>query len=318
MPDKSPAHVQSSEAIDIFGIGVSVWDSIMLVDVYPAPGSVVQAARRIEGIGGGIAVAVSTAARLGSRTALVDSLGDDDASTRIVESLRHGGVDTRYLLRNAGESSSVASIWSDAKTAERTIIFSPGSACELLQWNPEFEPAIARSKILHLNGRHPDVCMRAIKIAKDSDVKVSFDGGAHRHREAVLPMLAAADIVIVARQFAEAHYFQRRGADRKLDSMKLAEFLVDDLRCELAAVTDGASGSFLVPRGEVPFHEPAVSPELAVDTTGCGDTYHGAFLHALAQGDSVRDAAAFAAKIASANARSIGALAFPETYAADW
>ena len=54
----------------------------------------------------------------------------------------------------------------------------------------------------------------------------------------------------------------------------------------------------------------ALDPERAVDTTGCGDTFHGAFLHAYVSGMSLSEAARLAAKVASKNAQAMGGLAF--------
>ncbi|QEF98979.1 5-dehydro-2-deoxygluconokinase [Stieleria maiorica] len=296
--------------LDIVGIGVSVWDSVMLVDVLPERGSVVRAKRHVEGIGGGITVAIATAARLGSKTAMIDSLGDDPPAMRILDVLAREGVDTRCVVRQTGQSSSVASIWSETQAAERTIIFSPGTACDRLRWTPEIEELISQSKVLHLNGRHPEVCRRAIAVAKASGTKVSFDGGAYRYRDEIVPLLAAADVAIVARQFAHSHFKRQVDSAATVGPMELAEFLRRDLDCELAGVTDGADGSYLVGREGVRFHQEAISPERAVDTTGCGDTYHGAFLHGYVSGLAIRQAARFAAEVASQNARRLGGLAF--------
>ena len=299
-----------SHRFEIVGIGVSVWDSLMLVDSLPQPGSVVQADRHLEAIGGGISVAIATAARLGSKTGLIDSLGDDAAGTRILRALIAEGVDTQAIARHADTTSSVASIWSDKQSAERTIVFSPGSASERLQWTPQIEQLISQSNVLHFNGRHGDVCLRAIRVAKACGVKISFDGGAYRYRPEILPMLRAADLVIVARQFAQSHVQPPSDRERRLPAAELAESLMKELDCEIVAVTDGPAGSDWVERDGSSFHQPAISPELAIDTTGCGDTFHGAFLHGYVRGQGIRQAAELAARVASDNAQGLGGLVF--------
>lgn len=310
MPQSSPPSNRQPTSCEIVGIGVSVWDSIMLVDSMPTRGSVVQAQRCVDGIGGGISVAIATAARLGSTTAMVDSLGDDAGSNQIIEALEREGVDTVKVTQHAGHSTSTASIWSESSSAERTIVFSPGTACGLLRWNSQLERLVRGAKIVHLNGRHPEICLSAINVAKESDVLISFDGGAYRYRPAILPMLRAADIVIVARQFAAAYFRTRHEGAPMIRPSELAEFLRSDLDCEIAGVTDGAGGSFLIQSGSDCFHQPAMNVHQATDTTGCGDTYHGAFLHALARGKSIAECAELAAVISSANAAEVGGLAF--------
>ena len=294
----------------IVGIGVSVWDSILLIDSFPESGAVVQATRRIEGVGGGITVAMATAARLGSATAMIDSLGDDAAADRIVQTLSDAGVSTELITRNCGETSSVASIWAEKKSAERTIAFLPGSASGMLEWTDEMERVISQASVIHLNGRHPDVCLYAIRLAKSRGIKVSFDGGAYRYRDEILPMLRSADIAIVARHFAESHFRNQTGAKQLPELTGLCDFLFQDLSCEIAGVTAGAAGSFLIGSTGERIHQPAIGVQQAIDTTGCGDTYHGALLHALVCGRGLKESAAMATKIASENARQMGALAF--------
>ena len=47
-----------------------------------------------------------------------------------------------------------------------------------------------------------------------------------------------------------------------------------------------------------------------VDTTGCGDTYHGAFLFGLASGWPLRECARLASRVAAENCRFLGGAAF--------
>ena len=298
-----------AEAVALVGIGVSVWDSVYRITRFPEPGQVVRAVERSDGVGGGVTIAIATAARLGTDTAMVDSLGDDLASKAILGSLRNEDVVTDAIEQTDGATASTASIWSDEATRERTIVFHPGSASDRLQWNEHIEDAIAGAKMLHVNGRHGRVCRRAIGFAKSNGVRISFDGGAHRYRDEILAMLVSSEIAIVARQFAESHFeSKRRLSATGLNNQKLVEFLLDDLDCDIAGVTDGERGSFLSERGKACIHQPAIEPQRAIDTTGCGDTYHGAFLHALLEGGHVQEAAKLAAEVASRNARSIGAL----------
>lgn len=301
---------RSEKRFDIVGIGVSVWDTVLLIDSYPDPGSVVRAKQRVEGIGGGVAVAMATAGRLGSSVAMIDSLGDDEAAARIIAPLQRAGVDTTAITRQENETTSSASIWTDVASGERTIVYSPGSASERLCWTAEIDRLVRDARIVHLNGRHADVCLQLISFAKSVGTKISFDGGAYRYREEVLPMLRATDIAIVARQFAQAHYQRCTGRADLLAAARLCDFLKADLSCEIVGVTDGANGSHLIDRAGESLFQPAIRPDLAVDTTGCGDTYHGAFLHGIAAGNDVKTSAEIAAEVSSQNARALGAFSF--------
>lgn len=302
--------MQSDAEWDVVGIGVSVWDSVMLVEHFPEHGTVCRASQCIQGIGGGVTVAVATAAVLGARTTMLDALGDDSAGVQIVDALRGFGVDTTAMIIRRGETSSSASIWSDRATSERTIVFAPGSACDALEWTSEIDSRVSRSRIVHLNGRHPEVCRRAIERAREVGALVSFDGGAYRYRDEIVPILRASDLVIVAKQFAQSHFQAVTGKSPEVQLSQLCDFLMSDLRCRLVGVTDGAQGSAFLEAGHNTFHQPAIDPDKAVDTTGCGDTFHGAFLAEFVRGATIERAALTATEIASRNASSIGGLGF--------
>jgi sugar/nucleoside kinase (ribokinase family) len=75
------------------------------------------------------------------------------------------------------------------------------------------------------------------------------------------------------------------------------------------------NGSWVLPRHGEPFHQPAFLLPQVVDTTGCGDSYHGAFLFGLLQGLPLRQTTALAAAVAALNTRRLGGRAALPTQA---
>jgi len=73
------------------------------------------------------------------------------------------------------------------------------------------------------------------------------------------------------------------------------------------AVTCGAKGCYYVTSENpaAPRHQPAFKVQ-AVDTTGCGDVFHGAYAAALARGMSAPDRIRFAAAAAALKATQSG------------
>jgi 2-dehydro-3-deoxygluconokinase len=72
-------------------------------------------------------------------------------------------------------------------------------------------------------------------------------------------------------------------------------------------VKDGAKGATISgPDGQV--HVPAFPPRQIVDTTSAGDSFNGGYLARIAAGDTPAEAAAFAARVASAVIGHPGAL----------
>jgi sugar/nucleoside kinase (ribokinase family) len=74
----------------------------------------------------------------------------------------------------------------------------------------------------------------------------------------------------------------------------------------LVGITDGIRGSWFLGKGAYVFHQPAFITPDTVDTTGCGDAYHGAFLFAHAKGYGLEKCAKFAAAVASFTSTKLG------------
>jgi sulfofructose kinase len=286
-------------AFDVVGLGVSVIDIVQLVDHFPAKEEVQRAEEMTIQGGGPVATAMVTLSRLGARVAMLDVLGEGWRGRLIRDGLREEGVCTDYIRQQAGCSSSLASILVTRKNGARTIVYTPGTT-------PELTPAelpraeIESARFLHLNGRHWEACLQAGAWARESEakVKVSFDGGAHRFRPELRQLVPLVDICIVARDFAERY-------TGETDIGRAADALVEQ-GPQIVVITDGVRGSWVLKRGGEIFHQPAYLLPRVVDTTGCGDSYHGAFLFGLLRGMELAQTAAFASAVAALNSQQLG------------
>ena len=282
---------------DVLGLGASTVDILSLVDHFPA-GEEVQQAHQVTIQGGGpVATALVTLARLGARTAMLDVIGDDWRGEVILNEFEREGVCTDYLRRVENAVSATSSILVRRHDGARTIVFAPSTAPPL---SPDTVPAglIASAKILHVNGRHWEACLYACRHARNSGVKVSFDGGAYRYGPKIKQLIPLVDICVVAREFA-AVYTQATSIQQAANML-----LVEGP--ELVVITDGTKGSWIYPQDGQSFHQPAYLLPQAVDTTGCGDSYHGAFLFGLARGFDLARTASLASAVAALNTRQLG------------
>ncbi len=282
---------------DVVGLGTSTVDILSLIDHFPVGEEVQQAAAVAMDGGGPAATALVTLARLGVRTAMLDAIGDDWQGDFIRAGFKKEGVCADYLQVTPGRTSSTASILVRQSDGARTIIFAAGTREGLL---PEDVPVslITSARFLHVNGRHQAACLHACHIAKANGVYVSFDGGAHHYQPAMRQLVPLTDICIVARNFAEQY---TGTAEMEIAGHTL---LVEGPR--LVAITDGLNGSWVFNRDGEFFHQPAFAMPRVVDTTGCGDSYHGAFLYGLLQDWSLRETAALAAAVAALNTQALG------------
>lgn len=283
---------------DVIGLGVSTLDILSLVEAFPSGDEVQRAAAVTVQGGGPVSTAIVTAAALGARTAMIDRLGDDWRGKAILDEYRQAGVGTDFLEVVHGATSSIATILVRRADGARAIAYCPGTTSEL---EPADIPAdaIKASKLLHVNGRYLEACLHAGQIAhRAGGVRVSFDGGAHRYRPELRPLVRLTDICIVALDFARQ--YTGHTEIEVMAAMLMAEGPA------LVVITDGLRGSWIYPRDGQSFHQPAFPQADLIDTTGCGDMYHGAFLFGLAQNLPLAECAALASELAAQNCRFLG------------
>ncbi len=112
--------------------------------------------------------------------------------------------------------------------------------------------------------------------------------------DTLMPMV---DILIVCAEFARTY----TGIDNLADS---AQALHNNTAAHTVAVTAGELGSFCCDHSG--FHRQAAFIGDVVDTTGCGDVYHGAFIFGLMHDWPLSRIARFASAAAALNCRALG------------
>jgi sugar/nucleoside kinase (ribokinase family) len=283
--------------IDVIGLGASTLDIITLVDHFPDRREGQQAlSMTIQG-GGPVATAMVAVSRLGGKTAVIDSIGDDWAGALVLHGFQTEGVNTDFIGIHPGYTTSTSNILVSADNGARAIMWLPGSVPDLSLSELQ-KTAIRSAKIIHLNGRHWNACLEAVKLAKESKVRISFDGGANRFRPELKRLLPLTDICIVAKDFAEKY-------TGETEISRSAELLLEE-GPDVAVVTNGINGSWMRTKDGLSVHQPAFLFPATVDTTGCGDSYHGAFLVGLLKGFPVEKAAILASAVAAMNSQHLG------------
>ena len=255
--------------IDILGIGASTLDRFIVVDHYPTGREVQQVISSTADGGGPVATALAVAGKYGTRTVMIDSIGDDMVGHLILNDFEKYNVNTDAIQVESSAKSGVATILVKQGTGERAVFFERSTAKE-----PKFldshKQLIEDARILHINGRHRTIMRTAMDVAKAVGTIISLDGGAQRYDEDMRSITEDSHIVIVARDYAEKY--------TGTTDLEEACRIIHDRGALIAGVTDGANGSYFVwPDGTAyrckPFPQDSV-----VDTTGAGDSFHGAFL----------------------------------------
>ena len=275
---------------DILGLGCVAVDDLLYVARYPPADAKEQVRRRDRQCGGLTATALVAAARLGARCAYAGTLGTDELSQFAVRRLTDERVDLRYLRRRDGARPIHSTIVVDESHGTRTIFYDlSGAEPADPEWPPE--EVIRSVRVLFVDHFGIDGMLRAAETAQAAGIPVVADfesQPAGRFAE----LVARVDHPIVSSEL-------RGGGPGCADPAAAARSLWTPHR-QAVVVTQGARGCWFVGREdpEAVRHQPAF-PVAAVDTTGCGDVFHGAYAAGLAEGltlpERIRRAAAAAA-----------------------
>jgi len=266
----------------VLGFGAVALDQILYVD-RPLSAGKGRVTGRITDHGGNVATALVAVVRLGGRAAFVGWLGEagaDPPDPSEAELLRQG-VDTTRAPRRP-DARAVQSVITVAPDGERFIAFDdavPHGTFEALA-----DAVLAEGRVLLIDAyaTHalPAVARaRALGLAVVADIEWS-DGPATDR------LLALVDHLVLPQDFARS----QTGATTP--ATMIAALWAEGRSA--VVLTDGARGCLLRQAGDLGlWHLPGHAVD-AVDTTGAGDCFHGAYAWALADGRTALDAALFA------------------------
>jgi sugar/nucleoside kinase (ribokinase family) len=280
-------------SIDILGLGAVAVDDLVYVEEYPLPDTKVRVLRRERHAGGRTGTALVAAARMGRRCAYAGVLGDDELSRFVVDSLATEGVDTAAVVRRPDARPYHSTIIVAARDQTRTILSDASGVVGADPAGPE-EAAIRSAKVLFVDHVGLEGMIRAARIARDAGIPVVADFE-RRPGAPFDELLALVDHLVVPLAFA-------RSITGVSDAGGAVLGLWSGTRSAVV-VTDGTAGSWYAGR-ELPgrvFHQPAFGVE-TVDTTGCGDVFHGCYAAGLCEGWPMERRVRFAAAVAAMKA----------------
>ncbi|HVU35961.1 MAG TPA: PfkB family carbohydrate kinase, partial [Opitutaceae bacterium] len=283
------------QAFDVIAVGLGTVD--FLVRVPPGASQGGKTAVReiaIEG-GGPAATAAAVTGMLGYSTAWVGRVGRDDLAELMRLQLRRHGISDAHLVEDPKSRTPSAVIEVEAATAERTVFYSvegyrPPMAADLPV------EALRRARVVVVDAYAPELAEPALEIAKSSGVPTVFD---YEGTDTTIArrLIRLASHTILPCESARA----LTGRPTEVEMLaELARWTDGQV-----VITDGARGCWAWTGGERIHAQPAF-PVASIDTTGCGDAFHGAYAVGLLEEWPLAQRLEFAAWVAARVACRLG------------
>ena len=283
----------SPHTFDVVGLGENSIDIVHRVAEPIAPNAKVRIDSRRISPGGQVATTLCTCARLGLRTSYLGTFGNDENGRLASETLRAHGVDTSHSITREAPNR-YAVILVDG-SGERCVLWQRDSALKM-EPGSVATSILASTRLLHVDNVDEDAAIDAARIARAAGAQVTTDIDAVTDQTAEL--IAAATIPIMAAHVPAA----LTGDSDPERALRLLRREHDGMLC----VTLGSDGALLLVGNEL-YRAPAFHVD-AVDTTGAGDVFRGAFIYALLRGDAPETILRFATAAAAVSCTREGAI----------
>lgn len=269
-------------------VGVITMDTIALVQKYPGEDERVMADEISRAGGGPAAVAAVALSRLGVRSAIVGTIGDDVDGKEVLQIFEREGVDTSGISIGSSPTAGSVIVASREHSARAISTRQPVVQAPI---NDAARDLISRAQWLHVD--HVGIKrLDEIGVSRGKGPQISFDAG--YGVESFDPIIV--DLFVPTdRQMALRYPGIDLAVALENDSLKAGNTIV---------ATQGSAGS----AGFSPESGLVTAPGFKVDVTstlGAGDVFHGALVAQIIQGFSLQDSMRRANAVAALSCRGL-------------
>lgn len=277
----------------ILCVGHSAYDITYLLSDFPKENQKYKAEDRMMTGGGPSGNAAYLLAKYGEEVSYITSLGLDEYARIILEEFQKVGVDTKHILQDAKFTTPCSLILANRQNGSRTIInYRNQNVIEDISLNYETSP-----EIILFDGHEMEFAKKVLQEFPNA-IKV-LDAGTYKESTKFLG--AIVDYLVCSEDFAKAYC--KRDVILEEDFAQVLDEL-KKLNSNQIIVTLGERGVILEKEGKVQHFK--AFPAKAIDTTGAGDIFHGAFVYGLSQGFSLEQNIVFSSACAALSVEKIG------------
>lgn len=250
-------------------IGQAAYDITLPMDHFPIENKKVRSQDKIECSGGSACNCAYMLAKWGIDTYFAGVVGDDYYGNKIKEELEKIGVNTKYLEMDKDSKTTSSYIINNLESGSRTIITHRPRELELssVEVEDKFDIILLDGYEKEFANKIIDQNPKAIKIIDAGSLK-----------EATVELSKKVDYIVCSHDFAEDYTKQKVDYENLTSLITIYNLLKKDFSGKIV-ITLEDKGCFVYDDGY------KLVPTLkmrAVDTTGAGDIFHGAFTYCIA------------------------------------
>lgn len=245
--------------------------------------------------------AASVMATLGLSTYFLGYCGESTLNKIALSELERCNVDTALMIPNESHDPAVALVEVNPNDGERTVFYSLNNYQPLAKEDISVD-YLDNTHLVFVDGYDIEGNLELLKLAKERNIPTVLDIESGE-RAQLIEMIKLGSHCILPLEGAQ---FIAQANDLN----ECFSYLVT-LSSGQIIITDGANGSWAF-TSEGIHHQPAYQTSV-VDTTGCGDAFHGAYAFALLSERDLPQCMQFASAYASIVAQYLGGRTFHPT-----
>ncbi len=263
-------------------IGHAAYDITIPVDGFPKENTKNRVSNRVECGGGPASNAAYLLAKWGIETSFAGVLGQDLYGNKIKEEFLNVGVNIKYLEQNPNYQTTSSFILANSSNGSRTIFTYRPSEMHMNDIELDFEP-----DIILIDGQEPKVSEEL--IFKYSNAISVIDAG--RPKEEIIRLANIVNYLICSKEFAETVSGKEIDYDNLNTVADVYNILKDKFNNNIIITLEDRGCVYQ--DGKIIKIMPSIKVH-ALDSTGAGDIFHGAFVYGLAKGFELEKAVKYA------------------------
>jgi sugar/nucleoside kinase (ribokinase family) len=248
-------------------IGHSTFDTTLPMDNYPEENIKYRIKGHIECGGGPASNGAYLLAKWGMDTTIASVIGNDYYGTKILEDFKNIGANTKYLELKEGLETTSSYIIANMSNGTRTILTAKKETTKKLT-----QDINEKYDLILIDGEHPETAKQVLENNPNA-ISIIDAGRLTEERKELCKMVT---YVVCSHDFAEEFTNKKTDVNNIDELIQIYEELKNYFKTNII-ITLEANGSFTEIDGRYRII-PSIKVK-ALDSTGAGDIFHGAFAY---------------------------------------